>query len=119
MEFLAYANEQTNMSPGMLVFYLVIGLVEIISLWRIYKKAGEPGWAILIPIYRFIVLFRILGMSWWNIIIMFFLPVVYAFIIPYKLAKVFGKDTLFAILSILFSEITIQIIGLGSAEYEG
>ena len=37
------------------LFSLIISVLMIVSLWKIFKKAGEPGWAVIIPIYNVIV----------------------------------------------------------------
>lgn len=61
-----------NMSPevsggllailaGSMVIWLILLLIVIISLWKIFEKAGEPGWAALIPIYNVIILLKIVG----------------------------------------------------------
>lgn len=45
-------------------------LLQIIALWRVFKKAGEPGWKSIIPIYNYYILFKITKMKnwfWWII----------------------------------------------------
>ena len=67
-------------------------------------------------------MFRIIKMEWWHILIMIFVPfaqIVYAILIPLKLAKVFGKSTGFGVLAIFFSIIAYPILAFGSAEYQG
>lgn len=111
-----------GIGTGTLIFYIALAIFELIVLWKIFKKAGQPGWAAIIPIYDIIVLFRIIKMEWWHILIMLFVPfaqIVYAILIPLKLAKVFGKSTAFGVLSIFFSLITYPILAFGSAKYEG
>ncbi len=44
---------------------LAIGVISIIAGWRIFTKAGEKGWKILIPIYNAYILFKIIGMHFW------------------------------------------------------
>jgi len=36
-------------------------ILQIIATWLIYKKAGQPGWASIIPFYNFYVLLKIVG----------------------------------------------------------
>ena len=45
------------------IILLVVSIYQIIVMWRIFSKAGKPGWASLIPIYNTIVLFQICGLS--------------------------------------------------------
>jgi len=49
------------------IFICIILLVAVFSIvckWIVYVKAGKPGWAVLIPIYNFIVLLEIVGKPW-------------------------------------------------------
>jgi len=39
-----------GMSAGIISIYLVIVLLMLISMWKIFTKAGKPGWAAIIPI---------------------------------------------------------------------
>lgn len=45
------------------VFVAVFVIIGIIALWRIFAKAGQPGWAVLIPFYNLVVLMRVAGLS--------------------------------------------------------
>ena len=111
-----------TISPVLLILYLAIIVFEIVAIWKIFVKAGQPGWASIIPIYNIIVLLRVVKLDWWHIFIMLFVPfaaIVYAIIINYKMAIVFGKDAGFGVLCIFFSAITYPILAFGSAEYVG
>ena len=122
MDYITYTEQQPTMSPVVIIFYLAVIVFELVALWKVYAKAGEPGWAAIVPIYNIYVYFKILKMPWWHLLIMLFVPfatVVYGIIMPFKLAKVFGKDTTFAVLSIFFSSITIPILAFGSSQYQG
>lgn len=44
---------------------LVIYILTIIAGWKIFKKAGEPGWKALIPIYNYYIMYKIVGMKGW------------------------------------------------------
>ena len=121
-----YTTTQTatmpTISPVIMIIYLAIIVVELVAMWKIYAKAGQPGWAVIVPIYNIIILLKIVEMDWWHILIMLFVPfaaVVYMIIIYYKLAIVFGKGSGFGVLNIFFSAITCPILGFGSAEYVG
>lgn len=99
---------------AVVVFYLYVG-------WRIFEKAGQPGWAVIIPIYNLVILLRIVGRPlWW--IILFLIPVVNFFVaavVYIDLAKSFGKGTGFGIGLLLLGFIFGPILGLGDATYEG
>ena len=74
-------------------------LLVIASLWKIFVKAGKPGWAAIVPIYNLVVLLEIVGKPiWW--IVLFLIPcanIVAAVLVALGLAKSFGKETGFAI----------------------
>jgi len=101
--------------------YMAFLILVIVGLWRMYEKAGKPGWAAIIPIYNIWVLLEIVGRpTWW--ILLFLIPVVNFVIwivIALELADVFGKTVPFGIGLILFPEIFYLILGFGSAQYQG
>ncbi len=57
------------------LFSLVIAIFYIYCMWRIFVKAGKPGWAAIIPIYNVLVELEILGRPWWWLLLML-VPVV-------------------------------------------
>ncbi len=103
------------------VLYLAIVVLEIAAIWKVYTKAGEPGWACIVPIYNWIVMLKIAGRpAWW--FLLFFVPVVnfvVAIIVLMDLARAFGKGAGFAIGMLLLSFIFFPILGFGSAQYLG
>ena len=54
-----------GLGAGMMVISLAIAVFNIACWWIIFKKAGQPGWAILIPIYNLLVILRVAGKPWW------------------------------------------------------
>lgn len=98
---------------------LIIGLIMIISLWKIFVKAGKPGWAAIIPIYNLIVLLEICGKPiWW--FILFLIPlvnIIVAIILTLALAAKFGKGVGFAIGLMILPIIFYPILGFGNAQY--
>ena len=104
-----------------LVIWLAIVIFYLVVNWKIFTKAGQPGWASIIPIYNIIVFLQIVGRPiWWFILLL--IPLV-NFIIMIVLiidfAKSYGKGVGFAILTIFFGFITIPILAFGSATYQG
>lgn len=93
----------------------------IASMWRVFQKAGQPGWAVLVPIYNIVVLLKITGKpTWW--LALFFVPLanfVVMILIVVALAKSFGKSTGFGIGMLFFGFVFYPILGFGSAEYTG
>jgi len=103
------------------VVALIVAVVLIVAWWKIFTKAGKPGWTALIPIYNVIVMLQVVGRPvWW--IILFLIPVVnfiIGIIVFLDLAKSFGKSTGFGIGLILLNMIFVLILAFGDAEYKG
>lgn len=101
--------------------YLAIVAFEIAALWKVFSKAGEPGWAAIIPLYNAIVLLRIAGRpAWW--LVLLFIPLanlVIGGIALIDLARAYGKGAGFGIGLLFLAPIFYPILGFGSAEYAG
>lgn len=109
----------------LLIIYLIsiIGsLISFIAMWKIFTKAGKPGWAVIVPIYNIVVLFEIIELEWWHVLIALFVPFavfIYIIIIDIKLAKVFGKGTGFTLLLIFIPVVGQLMLAFGNATYNG
>lgn len=103
-------------SLGFMVFMIVM-------MWIVFKKAGRPGWGILIPLYNIYLMLKIGGMSgWW--LLGLFIPfvnivagLVVAFLLPIKIAGKFGKGVLFGIGLIFIPFIFYAILALTDVQY--
>ncbi|HRH96867.1 MAG TPA: DUF5684 domain-containing protein, partial [Prosthecobacter sp.] len=68
-------SSQGNLGPVGTIVLLAVVVVMIAAMWKVFTKAGEPGWACLVPIYNIIVYLKISGKPvWW--IILFIIPFV-------------------------------------------
>ena len=104
------------------IFGLVLFIVVIIGGWKLFEKAGQPGWASIVPIYQGVVLLKIVDKPVWWILLLIFVPVVniiIAIIVCLELAKKFGKGAGFGIGLLLLPFIFSPILGFGKAEYQG
>jgi hypothetical protein len=103
------------------LMWLAIAVIGIIAGWKIFTKAGQPGWAVLIPIYNAIVLMRVIGRPWWWIFgfIVPILNIVVGIVVSLDLAKSFGRGTGFGIGLWLLPFIFGLILGFGSDTYRG
>src|SRR5438132_9296512 len=105
--------------PIFWICYSVIILLLIAAMWKIFTKAGQPGWAAIVPIYNWIVWCKIVGRpAWWVLLLLICFPIFYI-ILSIDLAKSFGKGAGFAIGLILLPIIFFPILGFGSAQYQG
>ena len=103
------------------ILYLSILVFLIASMWKIFTKAGQPGWACIVPIYNFIILLKIAGKPWWWIFLML-IPIVSLIIlimVYHGLSTNFGKGAGFTVGLILLGIIFIPILAWGDATYKG
>ena len=107
-------------TPAILVS-LVVAVFYIFCLWRIFVKAGKPGWAAIIPIYNTIILLNIGGLSGWLVLLGLipFVNIILAIIIYWNLGKAFGKGVGFQLGLIILSLIFIPILAFDSSRYVG
>jgi hypothetical protein len=104
-----------------IAIYLAIIVAVIVGMWKTFTKAGQPGWAAIVPIYNVYILTKIVGRPWWWLIMMFipFISIIFAIIMMIDLAKSFGKGVGFGIGLALLTPIFIAILGFGPAQYQG
>lgn len=118
---LAQITVTTSGSPVALVVPLLVAVVMIAAMWKVYSKAGQPGWAAIVPIYNIIVLLKVAGRpTWW--LVLFLIPlvnVVAIIIVTMDIAKSFGKSTGFGIGMLFLSFIFYPILAFGDARYVG
>lgn len=107
------------------VLIIALTVISIIANWKINTKAGEPGWACLVPIYANVVQFKIVGLNPW-LLLLYIVPVlniiaaaVFAIMVPFRLAKSFGKDIGWGFGLWLLPFIFYLILGFGKSEYVG
>lgn len=103
-----------------IVIGVLLGLVMLASVWRVFSKAGEPGWAALIPIFNLYTLVKISGKpTWW--LVLFFVPVanlVAWIVISMAVAERFGKEMLFGLGLCFLGFIFYPLLAFGDAQYE-
>jgi hypothetical protein len=102
------------------LLYMAVIVFYVFCMWKIYVKAGKPGWAAIIPIYNILVQLEIVGRPWWYLLLMFVpvVNIVIAIMIIFDLAKVFGKSTGFGFGLLFLSFIFIPILAFGDAQYQ-
>jgi hypothetical protein len=120
------AQEQSDaVAIGTLLFMSVLYFAFIIALiaatWKIFTKAGQPGWASIVPFYGNIVLLRLTGRpGWWLLLLLIpFVNIIVGIIHYVEIAKSFGKGTGFTLGLIFLTPIFWPILGFGSSCYIG
>ena len=107
-----YYYSSSSSSPTASIISLAITIISIVSLWKLFKKAGYQGWEAIIPIYNTVVLFKIAGLSPWLILLIFvpFANIYIIFKLYIELAHRFGKSTGYGVAMVFFSAIMLPII---------
>lgn len=110
-------SAQGNLGTGGTLALLAVVIFYIIVSWKIHTKAGQPGWAMFVPIYGAIVWLRICGRPWWWLLLMIPLFFILPIILCFDLAKRFGKGTGFGFGILFLGLIFMPILAFGDAKY--
>jgi len=122
---LAYAQDQ---STGSTSIELIFQIASIVGLWKMFEKAGEPGWTGIIPIYNLYKLCEVtMGYGWYILrLLVFFIPVVgwiagfyFMFQIGKATAKAYGQPEGYAWGYLFLSPIFYCLTGFGEYSYYG
>lgn len=121
---LLVAFDWTELTGGpvvQLIISLAILVLMIASLWKVFEKAGEPGWAAIVPIYNIIVMLKISGKPiWW--IILFLIPVVnfiISILVAIGIARNFGKSDGFGVGLALLAIVFYPMLAFSDATFTG
>jgi hypothetical protein len=103
------------------LFYVAIIVLMIVSMWKVFEKAGEPGWASIIPIYNLITLLKIVGKPWWWLFLMCipFLNIIWVIWSFNLLSKSFGQSEGFTVGLVLLGIVFFPILAFGDYTYQG
>ena len=104
-----------------LIASLIVWVLIIAGMWKVFTKAGKPGWAAIVPIYNIIIMLEIAGKPmWW--VILFFVPIanlIAAILVGIAIAEKFGKGSGFGVGLGLLGCVFYPILGFGDAQYIG
>lgn len=102
---------------GLIYLAIIVGILA--GLWKTFEKAGQPGWAAIIPIYNLYIMLQIAKRpAWW--LILFIIPIVsliVAIIMSLDIARKFGKSALFGIGLAFLGFIFYPVLGFSDATY--
>ena len=119
----AAADEGAAIIGGLIgtVVGIAFGVIYLAAYWVIFQKAGQPGWAAIIPIYNIIVMLQIVSRPVWWVLLMFipFVNFVVGIMIIFDFAKAFGRSTAFGLGLLLLPPIFFLILAFGGSRYVG
>lgn len=103
------------------IVWLILCVIVIIGLWKVFTKAGQPGWMSIIPFLNFFILCKIAGRpGWWLLLMLIpFVNFIIWIVLSLDLAKKFGKGAGFGIGIALLSFIFLPVLGFSDAQYQG
>ena len=114
------SNAAAGIGMVAVLLYLAVVVLMVVSMWKVYVKAGKPGWACLIPFYNLYVMCEIAGKpGWWLILFLIpFVNLVMFVLVSIALAERFGKGAGFGIGLLLLGFIFYPILAFGDAAYQ-
>ena len=104
----------------LLLLPLLVAAIELVSTWKIFVKMGDEGWMSIVP---FLNIYRIFQRSrpdqaiLWTILA--FVCGIGSIVAMYDLAKLFGKEIVYAIGLIFLPIVFAPMLAFGSASYQG
>lgn len=120
-------DASTNAAAGgigivIVLVYIAVLVLMIASMWMVFRKAGKPGWASIVPFYNTIVELEIIGRPAWWLVLLFipFVNIVIAIIMMLDLAKSFGQSTGMGVLLVLLPVVGMPLLAFNkSISYVG
>ena len=105
---------------GMMIVWLAIVVLMVAAMWKVFVKAGKPGWAAIIPIYNLVVLLEIAGKpAWWVILFLIpFVNLIMLIIVSLAVAKKFGKGAGYGLGLAFLGVIFYPMLGFGDSRYD-
>jgi Family of unknown function (DUF5684) len=105
---------------GVVVMFAFLGIM-IASMWKVFVKAGQPGWASIVPIYNLVTMLKIAGKpTWWLVLFCIPLANFYAmYMVGTGIAKSFGKSSGFGLGLVFLGFIFFPMLAFSDARYVG
>ena len=116
-----YAPPAFFFNPVFIIFCIAIGVLQIAGMWKVFIKAGQPGWAAIIPFYNIYIMTKVGGKPgiWTLLCLIPFINFIFAIWLTNMISKSFGKDEGFTLGLLFLSFIFWPILGFGPARYLG
>ena len=108
-------------NPVFTIISLVLCVFVLVCMWIVFRKAGKPGWAAIVPFYNLYVLFEITwgsGMRFLLLLIPIY-NIILSIQTQVRLARAFGKSGGFAAGLVFLPYIFIPLLAFGKETYQG
>lgn len=119
-DYYTYSSPPT-FNPLPTIISLVLCVFVLVCMWIVFRKAGKPGWAAIVPFYNLYVLFDITWGSGMRFLLL--LIPIYNIILgiqtQVRLARAFGKSGGFAAGLVFLPYIFIPLLAFGKETYQG
>ncbi len=104
----------------MFIVQIALFVLTIVSMWRVFTKAGQPGWAAIVPIYNMYVFLLVIRKPWWWLLLLFvpLVNIVFIIMMLNELSKVFGQGVGFTLGLLFLSPIFLPILAFGNYPYK-
>ena len=108
-------------NPAFIIICIGLAIIEIAAMWKVFTKAGQPGWAAIIPFYNIYIMTKIAGKPgiWVLWMIIPIVNIVFSIWLYNMISKSFGHDEGFTVGLVLLGIIFWPILGFGSSKYQG
>ena len=116
-----FSSSASSPGPVFWIVWCAVIVFYIASMWKVFTKAGQPGWASIIPIYNLVVLCQIAGKPVWWVLLMLIpvVNIVVAIMLWHGVSTNFGHGAGFTVGLVLLGFIFIPVLAWGDSRYLG
>jgi hypothetical protein len=103
-----------------MIIQLAVAVAVVAGGWKIFTKAGQPGWACIVPFYSTYVLTQIAGkpILWFILTFVPLVNFVIVILLGIEVAKKFGKSAGYGLGLVFLSPIFVPMLGFSDAQYD-
>lgn len=113
--------ESQEMPIGMIIIVIAIFIVMIVSMWKLFQKAGREGWEAIIPIYNSYVMTQLVNKPGYWVILMLipYVGMIWSIWVINLFVKGFGKDAGYTVGILFLPFIFLPMLAFGDAKWQG
>jgi Family of unknown function (DUF5684) len=119
-DFTTSTSGSSSSNPVGSIIQLVLGLISIVGLWKVFIKAGQPGWAAIIPFYNIYVVHKVAKEAPWKMLLLLIpiINIIWAIILQIRVGRQFGKSGVWSFfLLAVFGFVGYLMLGFGQDPY--